>query len=654
MHRYRNLLGLSRQSLKRRFTDISQNAIPNKIQIPNQLFDIQNDSADIIFESTHPTSSQSIFDSISNSFSSSSIALDEKEKPPIDQFLRNWANEFQVKQNCLDSLLQYLKTDYPNLPLDSRTLMRTPKSRAVIDLAPGKYVHIGVRNNLENYLNNFEQEQLPKELLLDFNIDGLPLSKSSNSCFWLILCRIVGVDSYNIFPVGIYHGYSKPENFDLFLTPLVDELEILTNSFLHKEQSVMVKIRAIVCDAPARSACTGVKGHTGYHSCHKCTLEGEYIENRVVFSGRGTPRTNASFRNRVDKDHHVSFSPFERLNIDMVEQFPHDYLHVILLGIMRKLIRMWISGGTRSLLPSRETAKISRRLENLVKSQPPEFQRKTRKISEINYFKGSELRTFVLYTGPFVLKNILMNDKYEHFLLLHNAVRILCSNEYKQFIDVAKMLLDTFVEDYETLYGTKNMTYNVHSLLHIVDDVKKFGCLDEYSAFQFESYMYCIKRMLRKHNEPLSQIANRLTEKTFSCPINRMTNKTRKEFPILKQKTIQNNQETFKTVICPLFKIKSSLKNKWIMSRNNEIIEFCFAQKINNEVYVFGKMMEEKDNFYKTPLRSDIFNIYTTTAKQSELLSWKLEEIEKKLFFMKSEDFNFNVFFPLLHTQFSQ
>lgn len=639
--------------MKRRFIDCGKNTISDGL---NNLKRNKRNSTDMVFESTQASTSQSKLDSnssnSSNSSPSSAKKLNFEGELPIDEFLRNWANEFQVKQNCLNSLLKYLKTDYPNLPIDSRTLMRTPKSRRIIDIGPGKYVHIGIRNNLESYLNNFEPDRLPKKLLLDFNIDGLPISKSSNSCFWLILCRIVGVDSFDIFPIGVYHGYSKPENFDLFLTPLVDELETLTNSFIHNEQSVTVKIRAIVCDAPARSACTGVKGHTGYHSCHKCTLEGEYVENRVIFSGLGNARTDASFRNRIDKDHHISTSPFERLNIDMVQQFPHDYLHVILLGVMRKLIRMWICGGTYSLLPSRETAKISRRLENLVKTQPPEFQRKTRKISEINYFKGSELRTFVLYTGPFVLKNILTNDKYEHFLLLHNAVRILCSKEFKDSIDVAKILLDTFVVDYELLYGSKNMTYNVHSLLHIVEDVKNFGCLDEYSAFQFESYMYSIKRMLRKHNEPLSQIANRLSEKRFLCP-NRLKNKTSKDIPILKQRIfIQENQETFKTVIWNSFKISSSLKNKWIMSKNNDIIEFFYAQKINNEIYVFGKKMEEKFNFYETPLRSDTFNIYATKSMQSELLSWKLEEIDKKLFLMKSEDFDFNVYFPLLHTTF--
>lgn len=129
------------------------------------------------------------------------------------------------------------------------------------------------------------------------------------------------------------------------------------------------------------------------------------------------------------------------------------------------------------LLPSRETTKISKRLENLAKNQSPEFQRRARKLADINYYKGSELRTFLLYTGPFVLKNILANEKYNHFLLLHNAVMILCSERYIHLIDVAEQLLKTFVQDFETIYGTQHMTYNVHSLLYIVDDVRKFGCL---------------------------------------------------------------------------------------------------------------------------------------------------------------------------------
>lgn len=42
------------------------------------------------------------------------------------------------------------------------------------------------------------------------NIDGLPISKSSNSSLWLILSLDIILKS--VFIVGAYHGQTKPES----------------------------------------------------------------------------------------------------------------------------------------------------------------------------------------------------------------------------------------------------------------------------------------------------------------------------------------------------------------------------------------------------------------------------------------------------------
>ena len=36
--------------------------------------------------------------------------------------------------------------------------------------------------------------------------------------------------------------------------------------------------------------------------------------------------------------------------------------------------------------------------------------------------------------------------------------------------------------------------YNVHGLIHIAEDVKRFGPLDSYSAFPFENYLGHLKQ----------------------------------------------------------------------------------------------------------------------------------------------------------------
>lgn len=42
---------------------------------------------------------------------------------------------------------------------------------------------------------------------LSLNIDGLPISKSSKTCFWPILISIINIPKLSklIIPVGIYH-----------------------------------------------------------------------------------------------------------------------------------------------------------------------------------------------------------------------------------------------------------------------------------------------------------------------------------------------------------------------------------------------------------------------------------------------------------------
>lgn len=56
--------------------------------------------------------------------------------------------------------------------------------------------------------------------------------------------------------------------------------------------------------------------------------------------------------------------------------------------------------------------------------------------------------------------------------------------------------------------------YSVHSLIHLLaDDVRHFGPLDNVSAFPFESYLYQLKKIVRKSHQILPQILNRLRER---------------------------------------------------------------------------------------------------------------------------------------------
>ena len=203
----------------------------------------------------------------------------------------------------------------------------------------------------------------------------------------------------------------------------------------------------------------------------------------------------------------------ERLAIDLVDHFPYEYMHLICLGVMKKLFTLWLTGSLNVRLRAASIEKISSIFKEMRTCVPWEFQRKPRSLKEFKRFKATELREILCYYGPVAFKADLKKHVYEHFLTLHVAVRILASPNYCiEQNEYAHSLLLYFVKNFPLIYGSKCVSYNVHGLVHVARDVLHFGPLDSYSAFQFENFLQIIKKMLRKSEKPLQQICNRVSE----------------------------------------------------------------------------------------------------------------------------------------------
>lgn len=79
-----------------------------------------------------------------------------------------------------------------------------------------------------------------------------------------------------------------------------------------------------------------------------------------------------------DEDHHTGVSPLSKLPIGLVTDFPIDYMHAVCLGVMRKLLNIWMHGDLKVRLPGRQINLISERLISYRKFIPVEFNRKAR------------------------------------------------------------------------------------------------------------------------------------------------------------------------------------------------------------------------------------------------------------------------------------
>ena len=361
----------------------------------------------------------------------------------------------------------------------------------------------------------FKDLKVPNLVTLSIGCDGLSVSRSSNRQIWPILCKVDQSTKTLPFVIAIFYGVSKPNSLEEFLSDFVSELKsVHENGILVGGNLYTIRISFFAADAPARSFLKSCAMFNAYFGCEKCNVEGDYRDRVVFLNCNCILRTDESFRSRRDEEHHKDISPLESVGIGMVTQFPLDFMHLVCLGVVRKMLYALIKGPLRVRLASQQVKKINQKLEQIKSLIPNEFARKCRTLDALKHFKATEFRLFVLYVGPFALQNEIRTDLFKHFLLLHTGIFILATKSASQKTpnDIAQKLLVQFVTECRKLYGAEFLSYNVHSLIHLAGDCLNFGSLDDFSCFPFENHLQFFRRRLRSRRCHAQQIVNRITE----------------------------------------------------------------------------------------------------------------------------------------------
>jgi hypothetical protein len=372
-----------------------------------------------------------------------------------------------------------------------------------------------------------------------------------------------------------------------------------------------------------------------------------FYKKNGFLNENATLRTNENFRNRSNEEHHKATSPFEILPIDMINAFPLDYMHLICLGVTKLLITLWLK-----VIPGFSTVQTQLFSDSFIaisKFVPKDFNRKPQSLLELQYWKATNFRFFLLYAGPIILKGFLPNDFILHFNHLSCAIRILCHpTDYSRNNSYARDLLLYFVRNFNILYGKQFVTSNVHLAgTHLAADAERIGPLDSFSAFDYENNMKFMKKLLRKNEKPLQQIHRRLSE--HHKPSNKRS-KNQNQNLTLKMK-LKNSlpfqcKNSHKKLLLKNFELTNQQPDNCCILENGTIVVIEHIGKKDEEIVIIAKKFSKLESIKHYPLDSTEMGIGEIKDLSCSDV-FLAEKIVNKAFLFTHNDKQFVV--PLLH-----
>ena len=143
-------------------------------------------------------------------------------------------------------------------------------------------------------------------------------------------------------------------------------------------------------------------------------------------------------------------------NFDIVCCFTPDYMHCVLLGVVRQFLNKpyYIQNITA--------------VDSLLKSikPPDEMCRLPRSLLDRKFWKASEYKSLLLIYSAVIMMNILPNRYYRHWLLLCNGIRFLIQETVTSSMIInSRNCLNNFITLVPDLHGLCNVSYKVHILL---------------------------------------------------------------------------------------------------------------------------------------------------------------------------------------------
>lgn len=452
------------------------------------------------------------------------MSMDSKK----NNFVVHFPLEIQLRlilDKYFDVLIQYLNRDH--------------KYDEMSDIDDGKLYKKIRKENPYSYI-----------LSMTMNLDGATIFNSSRGSLWPVQLYLnflppeIRFLSENIISSTIYFGPKKP-NISNLLCTLAMELDELNEKMIiiYKKNQLWNFIPILiqcVCDLPARAEVQCFKGPTGKNGCSYCHHPGVPIKNlskrtTIRYTKQITPPQLRTHDETIMISQRISAENFSESGekdslkgikgqsalflfdyINIIDSVPTDYMHGVLLGVMKHLLEIWL-GTKRIPQPPYKSYKITsvaerKRLDQRILAMKPyaNFSRKPRSIFDLANFKAIEIQNLMWYYLRYALVGILPNRLIKNFEKLSAAIYMLCKKKIKssEIILASEMLID-FSNEFEDIYGSGAVTMNIHLLVHYREIIENCGPLWCYAMFGFENNIGQYKKYVCGKTDVLSQIAHK-------------------------------------------------------------------------------------------------------------------------------------------------
>jgi hypothetical protein len=376
-------------------------------------------------------------------------------------------------------------------------------------------------------------EDRDSTITVNLNTDGVaPFNSSKKSSLWPILLTVndlppsLRYQKRNVLAAGYWFSDVQPD-MSLFLEPFITEINRLSLHGIHmNNRQYKIKVCCCCLDSVARAKVLKIKMFNGYYGCTFCLHP--VVNQRFPYMQSEERCLTSLLQDITDWE---NLSDVQKRNgescngvkgrtellsiegFDPTIQMPVDFMHCVLLGVMKHLLTLWLkpSYSSRRFHISKDRQSLMEDRYKKIKTYTECTRKASSLVNKYQVFKANEYFNFLFYYSKYVLcAPVLEPEYFQHFILLVHSIEILYGSSFKMSdLDRCRDNLDLFLQQFETLYDVQFMVYNVHLLSHITKTARLFGPLSTTSLFIFENTNGVLNRFLSGPKGPTLQICIR-------------------------------------------------------------------------------------------------------------------------------------------------